>query len=56
MWQLLAPQDQPQREISVYWAFQLKKFSAHLVYVVGDPRAADYERVLKAVVFSIRPL
>jgi hypothetical protein len=50
------PDDQTQHEISAYWTFRGKNFAAHLFYVVGDPKAAEYEGVLKGIVLSVRPL
>lgn len=50
-----SPDEQRQHDSSVYWTFRRKKFAAHLFYVVGDPRGAQYEDVLRQVVRSIRP-
>jgi hypothetical protein len=50
------PDDQPQREVSVYWTFRREKFGAHLFYLVGDPHGMAYEAILHQIVASIRPL
>ncbi len=50
------PDDQAQREFSVYWIFQTQKFAAHLFYVTGDPNGPYYENTLKSIVRSVTPL
>ena len=50
------PDDQAQHEMNAYWSFRLKKFAAHLSYVVGDPKGGEYETVLKRLVLGVRPL
>ncbi len=50
------PDDQPQRDVGVYWIYHGERFAAHLSFVVGDPQGVAYENVLKQIVFSIRPL
>jgi hypothetical protein len=46
---------QKQRICSIYFRFRGKLFDADLSYLVGDPKAADYERLLLKTVRSIRP-
>ena len=50
------PDDQAQREVSLYWTYGREKLAAHLFYVVGDPKGGAYETALRKLVFSIRPL
>jgi hypothetical protein len=50
------PDDQKQREATVYWTFRGENFGAHLSYLVGDPRGVAYEVELRHVVGSVRPL
>ena len=50
------PDDQAQRQINAYWAFQPRRFAAHLSFVVGDPKGSEYENVLRDLVLSVRPL
>jgi hypothetical protein len=51
-----SPDEQRQHEASVYWKFQGKEFAAHLFYVIGDPRAREYEALLAKLVRGVRPL
>ena len=50
------PDDQAQRDVSVYWTYQRENFAAHLSYVLGDPKGGQYENTLRQIVFSVRPL
>jgi hypothetical protein len=50
------PDDQAQREVSIYWTFRGERFGAHLFYLLGDPQGARYEAILEQIVASIRPL
>jgi hypothetical protein len=51
-----SPDDQPQREVNIYWMFNGEKFACYLSYVVGDPKATQYQNALKDLVTSIRPI
>jgi hypothetical protein len=51
-----SPNDQRQHEFSVYWSFRNQRFAAHLFYVVGNPKGAEYENVLRQAVRSVRPV
>jgi hypothetical protein len=51
-----AVDEQHQRSVNIYWEFKRGLFAAYLSYVVGDPKAAVYERVLLDTIRSVRPI
>jgi len=51
-----SPSVQQEHDVTVYWEFRGKRFATHLFYVVGDPKAKQYEGVLAEIMRSIRPL
>jgi hypothetical protein len=50
------PDDQRQHEVNVYWEFRGKMFATYLTYVIGDPKAKEYESLLQTAMHSVRPL
>lgn len=51
-----ATNEPQQHETGLYWTYRHKMFAAVMTYAVGDKRSANYERVLRRMVFSIRPI
>jgi hypothetical protein len=43
---IYSPSEQRQRTVTVYWEFRGKRFATYLSYVVGDPKAKQYDGVL----------
>jgi len=53
---VFGPDDQSQHTVSIFWEFGGRRFAAHLLYPLNDPKAVRFERVLVDTVRSVRPL
>lgn len=48
--------EQRQHDLAAYWEFRGKRFATHLFYVLGDPKAKEYNAIMIKLMRSIRPL